>query len=196
MNATAARLLGVREAARELGLNASTVSRYLARNPELNRGTDARPLVDVAELRDHRAGNVNFAMSGNHVGRLLDDPDDDGEAVAPAPSGERRSPARGTYSQAKAARETIQARTAQLVLEEKLRAIVSRSAVEDAAFEAGQLLQAELAARNKVLAERLATTDDPRAIRAMLDDEDRKLLDRLANALERSLGNGTEEDAT
>ena len=42
-----AELLGVRAAAAALGLNASTVSRYLPLHPEVNCGANGKPLVDL-----------------------------------------------------------------------------------------------------------------------------------------------------
>ncbi len=91
------------------------------------------------------------------------------------------------YARAKAARQATLAREAQLRLDEKLGRTVSRRRVEGAAAEAGQTLREGLEARNRDLAERLAALDDPREIRALLDEEDRRLLARAADVLGRNL---------
>lgn len=52
-------LLGIREAAKAIGVSHITVSRYLQRYPELNHGTEARPLVKLEELRWHRRENID-----------------------------------------------------------------------------------------------------------------------------------------
>ena len=58
-------LIGVSAAARALGVNKSTVSRYLARFGELNHAAaGAPPLVDLEELRRHRAENLNPDVMG------------------------------------------------------------------------------------------------------------------------------------
>jgi len=199
------RLLGVREAATDLGLNASTVSRYLKDHPELNRASEGskRPLVDPAELKAHRAQNVNGAMAGNHAGILFDetalaDADDPPPAESPSGAlgtGVRNPPARPPlYAKAKGAREAILAREAQLRLEEKLGRAVSKSTVEDAGFELGQLIQASLAERNRQLAEELVNQDDPRELRAALEASDRKLLVKLADELDRRLNPASEAE--
>src|SRR3989338_7140757 len=67
------------EAAKRLGINRSTLTRYLKTYPELNRSrVDGKIAVDLDELAQHRGENVNLMKSGNHAGRYFDDP-------APAP---------------------------------------------------------------------------------------------------------------
>ena len=69
------RTIGIREAARALGKNPSTLSRYIAANPSLNHGSARRPKVDLDELRRHREANVNPFRSGSHAGRLFGEAD-------------------------------------------------------------------------------------------------------------------------
>ena len=125
-------LVGVREAAKALNRNPSTISRYLKKHPELNHAPAgaARPKVDADEVRRHMADNVNGAMSGNHAGALFD-----GDTAETDGAGrERRSQGGVSYSKAKAARETILARRAQIDLDEKLGRLVPRDEMERAFF--------------------------------------------------------------
>ena len=75
--------IGVRGAARALGLSPSTVSRYLKSYPELDLGGEAQPMVDVDALRRHRAQNVHPAARGIKAARLLAA---GGGEVTPAPA--------------------------------------------------------------------------------------------------------------
>jgi hypothetical protein len=189
--------VGVREAAKGLGINASTVSRYLARHPELNRSGDGPPRVLLSELRLHRSDNVNEVMSGNHAGRLFGEAEADADPVAITSARERHlqsAPSSGVpgYAHAKTARETIQARRSLLALETDLKLVVSRRLVEDAAAEAGMALREGMAARNRDLSNRIATMADPHEIKAVLDEADTALLARIADALDRRI-RGAEE---
>lgn len=202
-------LATISEAALALGLNKSTVSRYVAANPELNRADSGPPKLVVAELRAHRAGHVNWAMAGNHAGLAADELDlaakdgpGDGErgerhSPEPEPAAGRRAgaPTLPGLNRARLATETIKARNAQLDLEERLGITCERRLVEEAALELGLALHSELAARNRAIAETLAQMNDDRDIRALLDQSDRDLLERLSHALARKFGgDGGEED--
>ncbi len=82
------RHLGIREAARALGKAHTTIGRYIAANPVLNHGTAERPKVDLEELRQHRAANVNPFKSGSHAGLLFGqviEGDNGLDVVAPEP---------------------------------------------------------------------------------------------------------------
>ena len=65
------RTIGIREAARALEKSPSTIGRYVKMYPELNRGSEGRPKVDLEELRRHREANVNPFQSGSHAGLLV-----------------------------------------------------------------------------------------------------------------------------
>lgn len=180
--------VGVTAAAKATGLSASTISRYLRRYPELNRGAGKRPRVSVAELNAHRARFVNAARSNSHAGGLMDDPP---AAAAENEPGERRSPDRPTYAAAKTLREAAQAQTAQLDLAERLGQLLARADVEAALTEAGATLQQKQQQRRRALAEILAAAGgDVRAIAAALEDDDRALLNATADVLEEQLTAG------
>ena len=173
-------LLGIREAAAALGVNASTVSRWVKGNPGLNHGAGKRPQVDLAELRAHRADNVNAAMAGNHAGRVLGEEPEGPEPDGAGGSGAKRSP---SLVDAKTVREAALAQTAQLDLQERLGKIVDTAGVEDGAFEAGQILRELLTARNRRLGDKFASMSDSRELTAALDADDRDRLERLGEAI-------------
>ena len=170
-------LIGVTAAARELGCNHSTVSRYVKSNPELNHGSDKRPKVNLAELREHREETVNVAKSGSHAGRLLGEESD--QSDSDSGPGERKL----TYSHAKATREAIGAQNARIDLDEKLGRLVPRAEVEAIAYDAGQMLQGDLLELGQQLAERLVAMNDAREIAALIESEHRRVLAKLASAL-------------
>ena len=64
-------LIGVVAAARELGLHHSTVSRFVKSHPNLNRGSEKRPKIDVEEYRRHHADFTNPLRRESHAGRLF-----------------------------------------------------------------------------------------------------------------------------
>ena len=183
-------LVGIREAARALGRSPSTITRYLQTNPELNRGTPDQPAVDLGELRAHRDQNVNHLKSRSHAGELFDESDGPGGDLAgqsapasPPPDNQAQTP-KGAYSTAKAAREAIAARRAQVELDEKLNKLVSRTEVEQGADALGGVLQTALLQLSVDLAEPLATMTEPAEIAALLDKNFRQLLDRLSAQVE------------
>lgn len=188
-------LVGVREAAKILNLNASTVSRYLRAHPELNLGEEGRaPRIDVEELRAHRAETVNHAKSQNHAGALFDEGDADqaspGTQVRKLNGGHET---RGAYAEAKARREDLAAQKAQMELDEKRGLLVPRREVEDAAAEAGHLLQRGLMRLALDQAEPLATMTDPGEIRGMLEENYRQVLQELQAQLRKAALDEDEE---
>ncbi len=65
------RTVGIREAARALGKSPSTIGRYVKAHPEINRGSEGRPKVDLDELIRHREATVNPFQSGSHAGQMF-----------------------------------------------------------------------------------------------------------------------------
>lgn len=157
-NGRAPDLVGVRAAARAVGLNPSTVSRYLRDNPELNLGDGMHPKIDVAALRRHRADNTNPGRRGSH-------------AVRP-------------YSASRAKREAVLADRAQIDLDEKRGLLVPRAEVENAAFEIGTLLQRDLLELGTQIGERLSIMTEPQEIVALLESEHRRILAAMSAKLD------------
>ena len=177
-------IVGIRAAAAALDLQASTVSRYLARYPELKIGRGRGAKVDLEVLRRHRAENVNGLKAANHSGLPAEAPVvEDGPAVGP-PAGPEL-PAESGYSRARTAREAIAARRAQLDLEERLGRALPKDEVEAAAYEVGQMFRERLMARNRNLGEVFATMENARQITAYLREQDLQLLADIGEALRR-----------
>lgn len=188
-------LVGVTAAARALDVDKATISRYVQKHPELNHQTEVKkpPLVNIDQLRGHRAHNVDPSKSGNHAGRpfgvdmaapivaVHDDAGDEKDAAreAVAASGNQ-------YQKAKTAETAIKAKHAQLKLAEAMGLVVSRAVVEAAAFEVGQKVLQELSIRNRHLSEQIAVVDDPKEIAHILSVADREMLGRIADAFSRT----------
>lgn len=181
-------------AAGALGLNKSTISRYLDKYPELNRATPgAPPRVDVEELRRHREAHVDAARAGSHAGRLIEVPASaigtgrEAAEEAEDGAGESRAGAGASYARAKTVHMVATAKRAQLDLQERLGRTAAIEEVERAGFELGLLVREQLDARREALAEDLAGLTDPAIAAARLDQADRQLLMMLDDALGRGL---------
>lgn len=197
-------LVGIREAAKQLGIAASTVSRYVAANPDLNRaGPGKPPQVDVDELRAHRSGNVDWAKAGNYaglpfgqadrgsdgLGDAADEGDEEeaGRAIPARATGRPAATAPAGLARARTAQATIKARRELNALESDLKITVAKRKVEEGAAETGLMLKQLLATRNRDLSLKAAGMTDPAAIMALLDEADARLLETLSSALERKL---------
>ncbi len=176
-------ILSIRGAARRLGKSHSTISRYVQGCPGLNHGTAERPLVNVEELRRHRAANLNPSRIGSHAGRLLGEGDQTPVAAAELPPAATKAPDGPNYIVAKAVHETVRAQRARVDLDEKRGLLVPRAEIEDAVFDAGTVLQRDLLGLGPQLAERLAAMANPREIAELLETEYRKVLAALAATL-------------
>lgn len=178
-------LVGIRECARILEkrgvqLNASTITRQVQAGIIPNHGTaDGKPLVDPDEVIAARARNVDPSKQRGPDSPLFGAPADDGsevEETAAAPSGKREV----SFSAARTASEAYKARMAQLDLEERLGNLVDKQEVVDFFTEAGLILRQGLMLRSGDMAGRLVGLSNPSEIAAIIKDEDRKLLERLA----------------
>lgn len=86
-------LMGVREAARAIGVNASTISRQIAKGIIPNRGTAERPMVSLSEARHARSTGLDVSKQRGATSPLF-------AGTHPAPSQPARTPAapRPTYT--------------------------------------------------------------------------------------------------
>lgn len=171
-------LVGISEAARLLGKNKSTISRYVASHEELNRGTSERPLVDVDELAEHRSETLNIAMSGNAAGRFVDEAEDE-EPVGTTTPG---SPKGLRHWSTEAKRLEVRRKQREDALAEGALAPVQE--IFDGHFEIGGRLRERLTSGRQELAERLCTMTDVRAIEALLDEDARELIAGLDESLQ------------
>jgi hypothetical protein len=190
----ASRLVGVSEAARQIGVHKSTISRQLAAGIITNRGSKEKPLVDVEEARRARDRGLDRSkqrgpdspLFGNSSAIAPADeaePDVDGHG-APMPA----KPSGGLdYQKARTAREGYQARLAQIELEQKLGNLLDKGDVVDAFFTMGQRLREVLEQCRLELAARFGD-----AVGAALAEEFRKLQLGLAEEFERRFVKGEE----
>lgn len=140
------------EAARQLGLNKSTISRWLKKHPAL-LGDDG--LVDVEELRAHRDGQINPNLqTRGPAAEARDAPD-----AAPT---ETPRDHRARYEKARAD-------DAELDLAERLGETLRRRDVEAAVAEAAATLNQAATRVCRDRAERLVRIDDPRAMQTELE---------------------------
>ena len=145
--------IGVRAAAKALGVSHSTVSRYLSQYPELAHREDGKrgPKVELEALRRHRAENVNPDLAPP-----LAEPSEQPKAnAAPAESAARV--VSSALTDARRENLELKNREARLAYERQAGSLVPRVEVQDAAQEAGQLLQQRFDLRRPQLAEELAT---------------------------------------
>lgn len=124
-------IVGVREAARQLKVNASTISRQVRAGIIPNRGTDREPKVSVTEAKNARETGLDPAQQRRPITMQ-------GGHALPSTS-------RGELEAAKAA-------IAQLDLAEKLGLTLSRADVEDALATVAREFRDALARRWRILA--------------------------------------------
>jgi len=185
-------------AAKAIQINRSTLTRYLKTFPELNRSSDpAKILVDLDELKQHRADNVNLVKSGNHAGALfdergsdpdlMDDLDDDLDqplvhrgATHAVRSEQPREPS--GYASARARREEALAQKAEREEALALGQLVIKDAVDAALGDALVTLRDNLLSPDLDLCELLARCDDPTKILSILRSANRGYLEKLSEA--------------
>lgn len=183
------RIVRISAAARELGLDKSTISRYVRAHPELLRSDGQRKGVVLDELRRHRAANVNEAKSANHIGGIealqaaallspaLEEP--------AAGAGANALPAPGSLAAERVAEARARRRLLELDLARKERRY------RDVEEIAGALTDVGIAVRNRLmslpheLADELARIQDPAEVRGCLQAALRKRLEVLAIELRR-----------
>lgn len=176
-------LLGVREAARVIGVSHSTISRQLSDGVFANHGTAARPLLRLSEVKAGRAEGLDHSKrrAAAPPPDLLDDEDGDEDQSPAAPTADRK------VSEGRALNLDRDAEFKLIRNEEKKGLLCSKRDVEDGAEEAGQALREALVSRTRELADRLASMTDPVAIASLLAESDAALLEQIADALERRI---------
>jgi len=185
------------EAARQVGLNKSTISRQLAAGILRNRGTAERPLVDVAEVRAARESGLDRSKqrgpdsplfgASSAIDPVPPESAAEDEEGLPEPPSAATKPASGgiDYQKARTAREGYQARLAQIELEQKLGNLLDKSEVVDAFFALGAAVRERLDGRRAELAARLVGIADPGAIIGLIAEADRALLGGITEEFER-----------
>lgn len=173
-------IVGISRAAEALGLNKSTISRYLKDHPHLLRSDGTRTGVYLDELREHRAATVNEAKSDNFAGGLrLSQPAEQPAAAPAAP------PQLSEFQQAKTAAMVLDARRKQLDYEREAARLVWKEDVAAATQTIVEAFRQGLASRSLRLAQRLATATDEAERIVMIEEADRALLEDLVRAFEK-----------
>lgn len=189
------------EAAKLLGINRSTLTRYLKTYPELNRShVDGRIAVDVDELARHRSENVNLLKSGNHAGRLFDEPAPLLDEITPRPA--TRAVERDaddddvvdlqdeTVAKIRARRERILLNRLEREEAVQLGELTPAPEVEEATGNALVKLRDALMSPDLDLCEALAAASDPAEVTQLLRAANRKTLERLAEDFARDAERG------
>lgn len=156
------------QAAQELGINRSSLKRYLDQYPEL-LGEDGK--VDLEQLRQHRADNPNVADAVRKVEQR--------QAARPKADSGR--------THAKSRLDETKAIQADLDLAERLNQVVDPGEVIDAISEAGNYLRDKLLAVDPILCERLAAETDPRVIRAIEQEDRTKIMGEVLAKFEAAI---------
>lgn len=165
-----------------MGVNRSTISRWLQKYPQL---IDADGLVDVDELQEHRRDVINPANQ-TKMNPLIDDsaPPPRAATIEPKVERENRRSKTTSLNDHRAQHEQTKAALAALDLAERLGETLSKSQVESAAAEAGQAIKAAAAEAVKSNAEKLATIDDVKEMELALQYMFDAMLKRAARALQ------------
>ena len=144
-------------AAQALGINRSSLKRYLDQYPEL-LGDDGK--VDLEQVRQHRADNPNVADAVRKVEQR--------QVVRSKPEAGRTG--------AKSRLEEARAVEAEIDLAERLQQLVDPGDAVDAISEAANYLRDKFTTVDPILCERLASESDSRLIRSILEEENRKIM--------------------
>lgn len=155
------------QAARELGINRSSLKRYLDQYSEL---LDADHTVDLEELRRHRDDNPRVVEAAEAI---------EAEAVResrPVSPKSARSEGKTGRSDAKARLDEARAQQAELDLAIRRGELVDPGEMLDAISEAGNFLRDKFTSVDFVLCEKLASETDPLVVKSILSDHNRSIV--------------------
>lgn len=148
-----------------LGIERSTLNRYLDNYPEL---VDERGLVELEEVRKHRADNPGVA-----------------QASESAPK-EPKSPASIVSRQGSKHRlEEVKVWQTELEWAKQVGQVVDPTEMLDQVSEAAVALRDKFMAPDPVLCERIAGETDPRAVMTLLREANRAQLEEFAATMKR-----------
>lgn len=168
--APAPRWMSVSDAARELGVNKSTVSRQVSTlGVEKN---ETGKLIDFNDLVAKRGTDLHqqMARSGPVADAFQSGEVPGGFGAAPTTAGAAQTK-RGSLTAASTALKQIQAKNALLDLEERQNKIVPRAEIRELATTAARVLRDELLGISPRIRHELASMTDPNEIGARLDAE-------------------------
>lgn len=166
------------QAARELGLDKATITRWCQKHPAL---LDEHGLVSVEELREHRLTVVNPKLQTRVAATA---------AAETTPATLSPEPAGPSLNDHRTRKERVQADDAELDLAERLGLTLRRDDVERAIAEAGDVMRKTAAQMVRDRAERLSVVDDARAMERALEDMMRDLMAAISAALAEACSSG------
>ncbi len=192
--------MGVREAAKALGVAASTISRGVGVK-YANHGTQTRPLVDIDEVRAARTNHIEperqaAAYKARGVQLPLPSPDDADDGDGEPGSGVGRlASADGELGRERVRKVRGEADRVEMDNLERQQQLAPVGDFNDAGFVLGQMLTRALHARSKKLtAAVLAAGADETAVAQAIAAADRALETALADKVERLINGDTEEE--
>ena len=168
------------EAARQMEVNRSTLTRWCAKHPAL---VDDDGLVSVDELKDHRDTVLNPALQ-TRGGQKEAKPEPKASDIAVS-----------SLNADRARRERARADAEELDLAQRLGQTLRRDDVERALQSAAEIIRQTGSQLVKDHAERLASMEDPRAVEVHLDEMMRVLQARAADALIAAAGDEADNAA-
>lgn len=168
------------QAARELGLDKATITRWCQKHPAL---LDEDGLVNVDELRHHRTTVVNPKLQ-TRIGTQAP-----AEETAAAPVAPERDTG-PSLNDHRTRKERAQADNEELDLAERLGLTLRREEVDKAISEAVDVMRKTSAQMVRDRAERLSVIDDARAMERALEDMMRELMAATAAALAEACSDG------
>lgn len=187
-------LVGVRECARRLGVNASTISRQVAKGIITNRGTPDAPLIDMATVEAERAAGLDQSKQRGVEAPLFSDrPAAAPSAVAaepeasevdddePPPANAEQARAKLKYTDARTYREGYAAKLAELQYRREIDELVGAAGAEQGYADAGRILRDRLLSLPAQLAASLAAMTDEAEIAAYLRERIKRALTEAAD---------------
>lgn len=135
MNEQPEQPVSIREAARQLGIAHSTVSRQVSAGIIPNHGVPGRPLILVTEARAARAQNLDPSQRRGSRSPLFAEEEDGAPGTNDDPLSSASVPERGSYRGERSRREAALAQLAEIELGKQLGNLLDKGEVIDAVVE-------------------------------------------------------------
>lgn len=179
-------LVGVTEAAAAVGVNKSTVSRYVSQGLLADYGVPGRPLVSVAQVRSVRAASLDPAKRRTPA-PVAADADPAESAPRPGLPPTIAASVETTLANERIRKTRADADRAELENAKAQAQLVERDAAANAGFDLGPALMRLLDERAPDLATRLVSVADYRTALSAIQDADRQMLEKWKRQIETTL---------
>lgn len=171
----AVKLLNLTQAAKELGVTRRAIRKHFERAPELNRGTDHRPQVNLRQLKKWRAQHVNPAKRNGDASHLADQPE--GGAITIPDS----IPDDTNFADARRMRELIKLRTEKARFDKEFGELVSMSDALEIVLGAARHLREKFPARWRRVAAEVRTAKSSADVVRLLQAQTDQVLQELTD---------------